>query len=339
MAPATNASRTDGSCTAHSASPAGMLWVPGGSFVMGSDDHYPEEKPAHPVKVDGFWMDPAPVTNAQFAAFVAATGHVTFCEIPPNADDYPGALPEMLKAASSVFIAPPGPVDLRDHFQWWQFVADANWRQPQGAGSSIAGKDDHPVVHLAWSDVEAYARWAGKSIATEAEWEFAARGGLEGLEYAWGDELAPGGEHQANTWQGQFPWQNLAEDGFVGTSPVGSFAANGYGLVDMIGNVWEWTESWYAARHAEPAAKSCCVPVNPRGAAREQSFDPNMPQLPIARKVMKGGSHLCAPNYCRRYRPAARMAQPVDTSTSHLGFRCIVRVPADAGPAAARGRV
>jgi len=319
------------SVAAAAAGPAphpGMLWIPGGTFMMGSDHHYPEEKPAHRVTVDGFWMDATPVTNAQFRAFVAATGHVTFCELPPKAEDYPGALPEMLKAASSVFVAPPGPVSLRDHFQWWRFVPDADWRRPQGAGSSIEGKDDHPAVHLAWTDVEAYARWAGKDIATEAEWEFAARGGLEGAEFAWGDEMTPGGRHQANTWQGDFPWQNLAEDGFVGTSPVGSYAPNGWGLYDMTGNVWEWTQTWYAPRHPDEKAKACCVPRNPRGAPMEQSYDPAMPQLPIPRKVMKGGSHLCAPNYCRRYRPAARMAQPVDTSTSHLGFRCIVRVAA-----------
>jgi formylglycine-generating enzyme required for sulfatase activity len=303
-----------------------MLWIPGGTFRMGSDHHYPEEKPAHRVTVDGFWMDATPVTNAQFRAFVEATGHVTFCELVPDAADYPGALPEMLKAASSVFVPPPGPVSLRDHFQWWQFVPDANWRQPQGAGSSIAGKDEHPAVHLAWTDVEAYAKWAGKDLATEAEWEFAARGGLDGAEYAWGSELVPGGVHQANTFQGEFPWQNLAEDGFAGTSPVHSFAANGYGLYDMIGNVWEWTQTWYAPRHPDEKLKACCIPVNPRGASKEKSFDPGMPDLPIPRKVMKGGSHLCAPNYCRRYRPAARMPQPVDTSTSHLGFRCIVRV-------------
>ncbi|MDM0022450.1 formylglycine-generating enzyme family protein [Variovorax saccharolyticus] len=303
----------------------GMLWIPGGTFRMGSDHHYPEEKPAHRVKVDGFWMDATPITNAQFRAFVEATGHTTFCEIPPNPKDYPGALPEMLKAASSVFVPPPGRVSLHDHFRWWGFVPNANWRQPQGPGSSLVGKDDHPVVHVAWSDVEAYAQWAGKQIPTEAEWEFAARGGLDGAEYAWGDELAPGGVHQANTWQGEFPWQNLAADGFVGTSPVASYASNGWGLYDMTGNVWEWTQTWYAPRHPDEKQKACCIPVNPRGAPKAQSFDPAMPELPIPRKVMKGGSHLCAPNYCRRYRPAARMPQPIDTSTSHLGFRCVVR--------------
>ncbi|WP_457095732.1 formylglycine-generating enzyme family protein [Lysobacter sp. P5_B9] len=301
-----------------------MVWIPGGTYRMGSDHHYPEEAPAHRVRVDAFWMDVAPVTNAQFRRFVEATGHVTFCEIPPDPAQYPGALPEMLRAASVVFVPPPHRVDLRDHYQWWQFVPGADWRHPQGPGSSLEGRDDHPVVHVAYADVEAYARWAGKSLPTEAEWEFAARGDCGDSEYAWGTELAPEGVHRANTWQGEFPWRNLTEDGHVGTSPVGAYPPNCYGLVDMIGNVWEWTGDFYSPRHPEEKAKACCIPSNPRGATEEGSHDPQQP-LRIARKVMKGGSHLCAPNYCRRYRPAARMAQPVDTSTSHLGFRCIVR--------------
>lgn len=304
---------------------AGMVWIPGGGYRMGSDRHYPEEAPAHPVEVDGFWMDASPVTNLQFQAFVEATGHVTFCEFPPNAADYPGADPALLVAASVVFVPPAHRVDLHDHYQWWQFVPGASWRHPQGPGSSIEGRDAHPVVHVAYADIEAYASWAGKRIATEAEWEWAARGAGGDTEYAWGDELAPGGTHLANTWQGEFPWQNLALDGHIGTSPVGAFPANGYGLLDMIGNVWEWTCDWYSPRHPEAAAKACCIPSNPRGAEREASYDPAQPTIRIPRKVMKGGSHLCAPNYCRRYRPAARMSQPVDTSTSHLGFRCIIR--------------
>lgn len=307
----------------------GMVWVPAGEYRMGSDHHYPEEAPAHPVEVDGFWMDVAPVTNAQFRRFVEATGHVTFCEIAPNAADYPNADPAMLVPASVVFVPPPRRVDLHDHYQWWQFIPAANWRHPQGPGTSIEGRDDHPVVHVAYADIEAYARWAGKALPTEAEFEWAARGGLEG-EYAWGDELTPGGKHMANTWQGEFPWQNLAEDGFVGTSPVGAYPANGYGLHDLIGNVWEWTCDWYRPRHPAAAAKACCIPSNPRGANQDESYDPAQP-LRIPRKVMKGGSHLCAPNYCRRYRPAARMAQPVDTSTSHLGFRCVARSGASGG--------
>lgn len=291
---------------------------------MGSDNHYPEEAPAHPVEVDGFWMDASPVTNAQFLRFVEATGHVTFCEIAPDASDYPGADPTMLTPASVVFVPPSHRVSLGDHYLWWQFVPGADWRHPQGPGSSIAGRDDHPVVHVAYSDIEAYAAWAAKQLPTEAQWEWAARGGAGDTEYAWGEELAPDGKHLANTWQGEFPWQNLAEDGHVGTSPVGAYPANAYGLSDMIGNVWEWTGDWYSMRHAEPAAKACCIPSNPRGGAREASFDPAQPHIRIPRKVMKGGSHLCAPNYCQRYRPSARMSQPVDTSTSHLGFRCVV---------------
>lgn len=301
----------------------GMAWIPAGDFTMGSDHHYPEEAPAHPVKVSGFWMDVSPVTNAQFARFVEATGHVTFAEIAPDAADYPGADPAMLSPASVVFVQPIQRVNLRDHYQWWQFLAGANWRHPAGPDSSLEGRDDHPVVHVAYVDIQAYAQWAGKQLPTEAEFEWAARGGAEG-EYPWGDDLAPAGKHMANTWQGEFPWQNVAEDGHVGTSPVGSYPANGYGLFDMIGNVWEWTCDWYSPRHDQPAAKACCIPRNPRGADQESSYEPGQ-MLRIPRKVMKGGSHLCAPNYCRRYRPAARMAQPMDTSTSHLGFRCVFR--------------
>jgi len=302
-----------------------MVWVPDGTFLMGSDRHYPEEAPTHRVSVDGFWIDRTPVTNRQFRRFVEESGYTTSAEIAPDPAQYPGALPEMLQPASVVFVRTTGPVDLRNQFNWWRFIPGADWRHPRGPGSSIEGLDEHPVVHVAFSDVEAYARWAGKSLPTEAEWERAARGGLEGAEYAWGDEFAPGGRHMANTWQGEFPWQNLLEDGFEHTSPVEAFPANGYGLTDMIGNVWEWTTDWYRPRHPDETVKACCVPTNPRGGREEESFDPAEPRVRIPRRVMKGGSHLCAPNYCRRYRPAARMAQPVDTSTSHLGFRCIVR--------------
>lgn len=302
-----------------------MVRIEGGTFRMGSDDHYPEEAPAHGVRVDGFWIDPTPVTNGAFKRFVRATGHVTFAEKKPDPKHYPGALPEMLYAGSLVFTPPDHPVDTRDFSRWWSFLRAADWRHPYGPGSNINGLDDHPVVHIAYSDALAFARWAGKDLPTEAEWEYAARGGLDGAAFAWGAELTPGGKHMANTWQGIFPNENLAEDGYSRTSPVRSYPANGYGLYDMIGDVWEWTSDWWTTRHQPDAAKPCCIPANPRGGRMEESLDPAMPQIRIPRKVLKGGSHLCAPNYCQRYRPAARHAEPVDTSTSHVGFRCVAR--------------
>jgi formylglycine-generating enzyme required for sulfatase activity len=303
-----------------------MVWVPGGTFMMGSNDHYPEEAPAHPVTVDGFWMDKNPVTNAEFSRFFEQTGYKTFAERPPDPADYPGAKPELLVPASVMFQKTSHAVDLRNHYNWWTYIPGADWRHPRGPESSLKGLSKHPVVHLAYEDVETYAKWVGKELPTEAEWEFAARGGLEGAAYVWGDEFEPGGKVMANTWQGEFPHQNLLADGFEWTSPVGSFPPNGYGLHDMAGNVWEWTTDWYQ-EHSQ-IAHSCCGSVNPRGGERDKSFDSCMPDVPIPRKVMKGGSYLCAPNYCRRYRPAARMPQAIDTSTCHLGFRCIVRVPA-----------
>jgi formylglycine-generating enzyme required for sulfatase activity len=301
-----------------------MLWIPGGNFRMGSDAHYSEEAPQHQVSVDGFWMDRCPVTNADFRKFVQETGYVTFAEFAPNPADYPGALPEMLHPGSLVFRKAARGVDIRT-CTWWHFVLGANWRHPQGPESSIDGKDNHPVVHVAYKDVVAYAQWAGKELPTEAEWEFAARGGLDGADFAWGDQLYQNGRHMANTWQGEFPWQNLRSDGYEGTSPVDAFPPNGYGLLDIIGNAWEWTTDWYAAKHEENRMKACCTPHNPRGGNEESSYDAAQPQVRIPRKVLKGGSHLCAPNYCRRYRPAARFPHPIDTSTSHVGFRCIVR--------------
>jgi formylglycine-generating enzyme len=295
----------------------GMVWIPGATFLMGSDGHYPEEAPAHKVTAGGFWMDAGPVTNREFGRFVRKSGYVTVAERAPDPAEYPGARPELLVPFSSVFVAPPHPVNLADPYNWWQPVRGADWRHPVGPGSSIRGLPDHPVVHVTWADVLAYATWAGKAIPTEAEWELAARGGLDGAEFAWGDDLNPDGSWMANTWQGEFPVRNTREDGYERTSPVGAFPANGYGLYDMTGNVWEWTSDWYAG-HAVSAAPCCS------GAARVRSVDSRDPAR-IPRKVMKGGSHLCAPNYCRRYRPAARMAQPIDTSTSHLGFRCVVR--------------
>ena len=305
--------------------PADMIFIPGGAFRMGSDRHYPEEAPVHSVVVDGFWIDVTPVTNRQFKKFVRATGHVTFAEKAPHPKDYPGALPHMLHAASLVFTPPPHAVDLRDWSQWWNFMKGADWRHPYGPKSNINGLDNHPVVHVAYSDALAYAKWVGKDLPTEAEWEFAARGGLNGAEFAWGDELTPGGRHMANTWQGNFPHENLCEDGYARTSPVAAFPPNGYGVYDMIGNAWEWTNDWFSQKHQADAKKACCVPQNPRGGREEGSYDPCQPNIRIPRKVIKGGSHLCAPNYCRRYRPAARHAEAVDTSTSHLGFRCVLR--------------
>ena len=297
-----------------------MMSIPGGTFRMGSDRHYPEEAPAHRVAVGAFWIDCTPVTNRQFRQFVEATGYVTVAEIAPEPESYPGALPHMLRPGSLVFTPPRHRVDLDDWAQWWRFKFGANWRRPHGRPSL----DDHPVVHIAYKDAEAYAVWAGKELPTEAEWEYAARGGLDGAEFAWGDELTPGRRHMANTWQGVFPHENLAEDGYTRTSPVRAFPPNGYGLFDMIGNVWEWTADWFSARHTAEM-KTCCIPVDPRGGREAGSYDLCEPGAPIPRKVVKGGSHLCAPNYCRRYRPAARHAQPIDSGMSHVGFHCVVR--------------
>jgi formylglycine-generating enzyme required for sulfatase activity len=304
-----------------SAPGADMVQIAGGEFLMGSDRHYAEEAPAHRVRVNGFWMDRFAVTNRAFERFVAETGYVTLAEQPACLKDYPGAEAERLAPASAVFTPPHTRVSLSDPYQWWSYVPGANWRRPRGRASSIAKLKDHPVVHVAFEDAQAYAHWAGKELPSEAEWEFAARGGLQGAEFVWGDELVPSGKHMANTWQGEFPHHNSYEDGYGGTAPVGSFPANGYGLYDMAGNVWQWTADWYQD-HAKTESP-CCTVTNPRGADRETSYDPG---TRIPRKVTKGGSFLCAPNYCRRYRPAARMAQPVDTSTCHLGFRCIVRM-------------
>jgi formylglycine-generating enzyme required for sulfatase activity len=309
---------------------SGMIFIPGGTFRMGSDRHYPEEAPVHRVTVDGFWMDRTPVTNRQFKAFIKATGHVTFAETAPDPKDYPGSPSHMIYAGSLVFTPPPGAVDLSQFGEWWSLMQGANWRRPYGPKSNINALDNHPVVHVTFGDALAYADWAGKDLPTEAEWEFAARGGLDGAEYAWGEELAPGGRHMANTWQGEFPRENLNQDGFERTSPVTAFPPNGYGVHDMIGNVWEWTTDWYSSKHEADAPKACCIPENPRGGREDDSYDPTLPQIRIPRKVIKGGSHLCAPNYCRRYRPAARHAEPIDTSTSHVGFRCIRRGAPDA---------
>jgi len=300
-----------------------MREIPGGTFTMGSEHFYPEERPLRQVKVDPFWIDETPVTNAAFAAFVAATGYRTLAEIPPDPKLYPGLDPALAEPGSLVFVKASAPVPLDDHANWWAFVPGADWRHPTGPGSMIEGMAEHPVVHIAFEDAEAYAKWAGKALPTEAEWEWAARGGLIDRDYAWGDELAPDGEILANYWQGLFPFASTKPGGDYRTTPVGHFPANGYGLSDMIGNVWEWTRDWYAASHPAKPKGSCCVAANPRGATMRESLDPAAPDVRIGRKVLKGGSHLCAVNYCQRYRPAARHPQSIDSGTSHIGFRCV----------------
>lgn len=302
-----------------------MEWLPAGTFLMGSDTHYPEEAPAHRVSVSAFAMDVTAVTNADFQQFVDETGYVTVAERPIDPKQFPDADPLMLVPGALVFRQARRPVDLRDFRNWWAYVPGACWNHPEGPRSTIEDRLDHPVVQIAFEDAQAYAQWAGKALPTEAEWEYAARGGLEGAEFAWGNELTPEGRHLANTWQGQFPWQNLQLDGFASHAPVRAFPPNGYGLYQMTGNVWEWTTDWYRNRHKKPGTQACCVPANPRGPSMEHSFDPCMPRVRIPRKVIKGGSYLCAPNYCRRYRPASRYPQMIDTATCHIGFRCVVR--------------
>ncbi len=309
-----------------SASPQGMAWIPGGTFRMGSNDFYPEERPVHHVNVDGFWMDQHPVTNNEFKRFVDSTDYVTVAERAPDPKDYPGIDPSLLVPGSLVFHRPSRRVSLRDHRAWWAYVPGASWKHPEGPASTVDPREDQPVVHITYQDAKAYAVWAGKALPTEAEWEFAARGGLDGAKYVWGDEFAPDGRLMANTWQGEFPWQNLKSDGYEGTSPVGSFPANGYGLFDMAGNVWEWTSDFFTPRHPDEPAKACCTPHNQRVESYEANNILHQPDAHIPRKVVKGGSHLCAPNYCLRYRPAARQGEAVDTSTCHIGFRCIVRL-------------
>jgi formylglycine-generating enzyme len=304
------------------APPKDMIWIEAGEFLMGSDRFYPEEAPVHRVAVDGFWIDEHPVPVAEFRRFVKATGHVTGAERPPDAADYPDADPELLVPGSLVFRPSSGPVDLRNFRNWWEWSPGAFWRRPEGPDSNLGGRELHPVVHVAYDDAAAYARWARKDLPIEPEWEYAARGGLEQKTFAWGDEFAPSGRTMANTWHGEFPWQNLRSGGHERTTPIRTFPPNGYGLYDMTGNVWEWTSDWFAPRHIGNPGKPCCVPRNPRVQSDAHSYAAGEA---IPRRVIKGGSHLCAPNYCLRYRPAARQAEAVDTSTSHIGFRCVIR--------------
>lgn len=292
---------------------------------MGCKDAYPEERPVRLVCVDAFSIDRRPVTNDEFGRFVSETEYRTVAQRPIDPAQYPGALPELCVPGSLVFVGTKGPVDLRDWSAWWQWTPGAAWDHPLGPGSSLENLGAHPVVHIAYEDAQAYAAWAGKDLPTEAEWEFAARGGIEGAMFTWGDEMNPGGKAMANSWQGRFPWENLVLDGYERTSPVGSFPPNGYGLYDMAGNVWEWTKDWYAARPAQEASRPCCGAAPARTATLEESYDPVRPEFRIPRKVVKGGSHLCAPNYCLRFRPAARSPQMIDSSMSHLGFRCVKR--------------
>jgi formylglycine-generating enzyme len=284
---------------------ADAVWIEAAEFRMGSDAHYPDEGPSRRVAVDGFWIDRFQVTNREFAAFVADTGYVTVAERPLDPAAFPGAPPENLVPGSLVFTRARGPVDLRHISQWWTWTPGACWRRPEGVGS--AGRAEHPVVHVAYEDAVAYAEWAGGTLPTEAQWELAARGGLDGAAYVWGDQPEPDGARLANYWHGDFPWR--PEPGYGTTAPVGSFAPNGFGLHDMAGNVWEWTSDWY-------------------GGSEAASRDSSQPQFAIPRKVVKGGSFLCADSYCLRYRPAARRPQMIDTGMSHVGFRCVSDDPA-----------
>jgi sulfatase modifying factor 1 len=304
----------------------GMSWIPGGTFLMGSAlAEYPEEGPQHYVTVGGFWMDQTPVTVEQFARFVRETGYVTVAERQLDPADYPGVDVALLVPGSLVFTPTHGPVDMTVWQNWWRYVPGACWSRPEGPGSTTSGRQNHPVVHVSWEDVSAYAEWAGKQLPTEAEWEGAARGGIEGAMYPWGDEFMPDGKPMANTWQGEFPWKNLKPKGRKRTTPVGSYPPNGYGLFDVAGNVWEWTSDFYRTGHGEGAVHPCCAPMDPRVESADDSYDPAVPESRIPRRVIKGGSHLCSTGYCLRYRPAARQAEPVDSAMSHIGFRCIVR--------------
>ncbi|MBC7276829.1 MAG: formylglycine-generating enzyme family protein [Nocardioides sp.] len=312
-----------------------MIRLDGGTFTMGSEAFYPDEGPVHERTVAAFEIDLHPVTNAQYAAFVADTGYVTVAERPLDPADFPGADPADLVPGGLVFVPTRGPVDLHDWRQWWAWGAGASWKSPFGSGSSIEGRENHPVTQVALEDAQAYAEWAGKRLPSEAEFEYAARGGLDAATYAWGEEVHPDGRLMANTWQGSFPWRNTGASRWVGTSPVGTFPANGYGLLDCIGNVWEWTTDFYTERHDPERRRDpgnlladqggcgdeCRCGPSSREETQAAASAENGSTIP--RRVLKGGSHLCAPEYCLRYRPAARSPQADDTATTHIGFRCV----------------
>jgi formylglycine-generating enzyme required for sulfatase activity len=318
--------------------PDGMVWIPGGEFSMGAQDprgvpeggmqSMEDARPIHRVYVDGFWLDRTDVTNEEFARFVKATGYVTVAERKPRVEDFPGAPPENLVAGSVVFAPPDHPVSLNDHYQWWKYVAGANWRHPQGPGSNIKGKEKYPVVHIAYEDAEAYAKWAGKRLPTEAEWEFAARGGLSGALYSWGNDFRPQGKWMANTHQGNFPVDDQGEDGFKGVAPVAQFPPNGYGLYDIGGNVWQWTSDWYRPDYYAQLAAQGRVARNPHGP--NSSYDPSEPDQ--QKRVMRGGSFLCTSQYCSRYLVGSRGKGEISSGSNHLGFRCArsAGVPAQA---------
>ena len=323
--------------------PEGMVWIPGGEFTMGTDDvrSFPNERPAHKVQVEGFWIDEHDVTNAEFARFVEASGYVTTAEKKPDWEELKKELPpgtpkpddSVLVAGSLVFTPTSREVPLNDLSAWWRWVPGASWRHPEGPGSNIEGRENHPVVQVSWYDAVAYAKWAGKRLPTEAEWEFAARGGLNGKRYAWGDEFRPDGKYLANTWQGLFPVTNTAEDGFIGTSPVKSFPPNGYGLYDVAGNVWQWCSDWYRVdAFTELASKNVCRDTG----GPNESWDPADPNAP--KRVVKGGSFLCNPSYCESYRPSARRGTPPDTGSSHTGFRCVISRDAWKSASSAKAR-
>jgi formylglycine-generating enzyme required for sulfatase activity len=317
-------------------SPPGMVRIPAGQFMMGTDDpnSMPNERPAHVVKLDAFWIDEHDVTNAEFRKFVIATGYLTTAEKPIDwnemkkqvAPGTPKPPAEMLQPGSLVYTPPDHPVDLTNMGNWWTWTLGASWKHPQGPSSNLDGKDNFPVVQVSWDDASAYAKWAGKRLPTEAEWEYAARGGHEGTRYYWGNDFSPGGKYMCNTFTGDFPYRNTAADGFAGVAPVKSFPPNGYGLYDMAGNVWQWTADLYRADAHEQSLKQsgqsgqpCCV--NPTGPT--ECFNPTEAVPNTLERVTKGGSYLCNVNYCESYRPVARRGTPPDTGTEHIGFRCV----------------